>query len=263
VENLHYEIDDIVVEALDHFIEEGVIPSTDTVIFPRRGAPDTTWEALISALVSTEDTTEAAIILGFGISGFAKNPEAPKKGFQSAQYKSKLNKTLGKSGYKNWKTWFCNKIGVHYCQSCECYHPLEAFALLKRGSKTQREPEYRHMCIETYNKDYQQKYVKAYHKRNPHLKKEGSARRRAKIQSRAVEAEIADIIEFYRNCPEGYQVDHWMPLALGGLHSISNLVYLPAKENLRKSCLHPDAWIKRRAELVSAGILDEDQKNNT
>ena len=42
------------------------------------------------------------------------------------------------------------------------------------------------------------------------------------------------IREFYVNCPPGYHVDHIIPIAKGGAHHISNLQYLPAKENLKK-----------------------------
>ena len=51
-------------------------------------------------------------------------------------------------------------------------------------------------------------------------------------------ADLNAIREFYYNCPEGYHVDHIIPLNgknVSGLHCIENLQYLPAVENLRKS----------------------------
>lgn len=40
---------------------------------------------------------------------------------------------------------------------------------------------------------------------------------------------------FYKNCPEGYQVDHIIPVSRGGKHILSNLQYLTPDENRRKS----------------------------
>jgi len=239
---------------IKHYMDGKIIPSPDTVIFPRRGASNTTWEELIQALVCSKDITEVGEFLGW------KNA----KGYESAASKANINQLLGKSSFKVWRTWLCNNVlKIHYCQSCECFHPVEFFSHVLRGSKTQRETEYKHMCIQTFNKDYQRAHTKEYHRKNPEVKREASARRRAKIKGCTIEEDLPAIQKFYRDCPEGWNVDHWMPLELGGAHAMSNLVYLPAKENLHKSCLHPDIWLPRRASLVTAGVLNEDPKNNS
>lgn len=48
-----------------------------------------------------------------------------------------------------------------------------------------------------------------------------------------VEKEI--IREFYAKCPEGFHVDHVIPISKGGRHVIENLQYLNALDNFRKS----------------------------
>jgi hypothetical protein len=50
--------------------------------------------------------------------------------------------------------------------------------------------------------------------------------------------ERREITQFYVNCPEGYEVDHIIPLRgkeVCGFHVLSNLQYLPISENRRKS----------------------------
>lgn len=49
------------------------------------------------------------------------------------------------------------------------------------------------------------------------------------------DADLKAIKEFYKNCPDGHEVDHIMPISKGGLHTLGNLQYLPMIENRRKS----------------------------
>jgi hypothetical protein len=46
---------------------------------------------------------------------------------------------------------------------------------------------------------------------------------------------IKELQQFYINCPEGYEVDHIVPISKGGLHCIENLQYLTISENRKKS----------------------------
>ena len=39
----------------------------------------------------------------------------------------------------------------------------------------------------------------------------------------------------YENCPDGYEVDHIIAIAEGGLHEPNNLQYLPSLENKKKN----------------------------
>lgn len=65
------------------------------------------------------------------------------------------------------------------------------------------------------------------------------ASRKARVRKATPKwADLAAIREFYKNCPEGYHVDHIIPINgkdVSGLHVIDNLQYLPAMENLKKS----------------------------
>lgn len=61
--------------------------------------------------------------------------------------------------------------------------------------------------------------------------------RASKKQATPPWADLSKIKEIYHNCPEGYHVDHIVPLNginICGLHVENNLQYLPAKENCSK-----------------------------
>jgi len=48
------------------------------------------------------------------------------------------------------------------------------------------------------------------------------------------QGEITLIAQIYVSCPDGYHVDHIVPLAKGGWHVAENLQYLPATINMNK-----------------------------
>jgi len=66
--------------------------------------------------------------------------------------------------------------------------------------------------------------------------REVSANYRANLRNQTpTDADRKAIKEFYTNCPQGYEVDHIIPISKGGLHTLENLQYLTIKENRSKS----------------------------
>lgn len=68
------------------------------------------------------------------------------------------------------------------------------------------------------------------------LKREAWQRYQArKLQQTPENADIPMMQKIYQQCPEGYEVDHVIPLSKGGLHHQDNLQYLTVSENRKKS----------------------------
>lgn len=89
------------------------------------------------------------------------------------------------------------------------------------------------------NKEKKRKQWREWYYRNPktHLAN-CKVYKTQKINAMPSWVDKDEIKSFYENCPEGYHVDHIVPLrgkTVCGLHIIENLQYLPALENMQKS----------------------------
>jgi 5-methylcytosine-specific restriction endonuclease McrA len=89
------------------------------------------------------------------------------------------------------------------------------------------------------NKEHYKKYGKEYYLKNSHFAKARFAKRKAaKLRATPKFADLNKIREIYKNCPNGYHVDHIIPLQgknVCGLHVEWNLQYLTPSANLSKS----------------------------
>ena len=92
-------------------------------------------------------------------------------------------------------------------------------------------------CVNINSKNHYKNNKEYYLKRNSIAKK----RLKERIPKWLTEQELQAIQDFYINCPKGYHVDHIIPLNgknVSGFHCLSNLQYLPAKENFIKFNKH-------------------------
>jgi hypothetical protein len=109
----------------------------------------------------------------------------------------------------------------------------------RKEYRKEYEKEWRHK-----NKDHVYKKNREWAKEHPEVFQANLAKRRAlEISTSTTDPwELQQIALFYGDRPEGYHVDHIMPLALGGRHELSNLQHLEAWMNFTKNAKHPDDW---------------------
>lgn len=81
--------------------------------------------------------------------------------------------------------------------------------------------------------------TKAFHRDNPEYHRLWNRVRSKRVkQATPSWVDLQELKKLYINCPEGYHVDHIVPLRhhqVCGLHVMANLRYLPAIANIRKS----------------------------
>ena len=117
--------------------------------------------------------------------------------------------------------WILAKFGYKYCRMCDTVKTLLDFTLNKSKAGG----------LNVQCKVCQKKQTA---KTQP--------ARQAKYKAAGLRAivpwsDLEKISEYYSKCPDGYQVDHIVPLqgvSVSGLHVLDNLQYLTKEDNLKK-----------------------------
>ena len=150
------------------------------------------------------------------------------------KYCPKCNNIKNLNTFSNCKSKIDNKYSICLICSKLDYKERSEYYKEYREENKEKAKEYREENKEK-TKEYNSKYYQEH-------KKEDLARqakhRASKLQRTPVWNNLQEIKEIYLRCPEGYHVDHEIPLQgklVSGLHVPENLQYLTAKENLSKS----------------------------
>lgn len=135
------------------------------------------------------------------------------------------------------ETWYCyllTLIGYKNCGYCDTIQPITSFhkgSIICRQCCSIKQTGSYAKYIDVHKKSYEKNYAKIKARRQLY-KGERSLRVPPWYETEKIEIEL-----FYENCPDGYHVDHIIPLKgklVSGLHVLSNLQYLPAKDNMSK-----------------------------
>lgn len=196
---------------IDDILSNLGLDGTKILKKPIRGLPGITVYQLVSALVHSDTVEEASKLLKY-----STNPvkQSIREAFTDSIVFSTKDFAVG-GGAISWPIRLLSLIQYKKCTVCKEILPYSSYWSNK--SKTQgidNECIYcaRHRC--SIKKQDRALRVPSWFDTQKHL-----------------------INKFYKNCPEGYQVDHIIPLKgelVSGLHVLENLQYLKASDNMSK-----------------------------
>lgn len=128
------------------------------------------------------------------------------------------------------------QLGSAYCPHCASIQDLSMFHSINTNRSGIR--YICKTCSSTYrDRDYHIKYSKQHYLNNKAYYLNKRQQRRFAEKRAVTSFGSLGLVDFYKNCPEGYHVDHIIPInhkLVCGLHNIFNLQYLPSVENLQK-----------------------------
>lgn len=177
---------------------------------PIRGLQGYTVYTFILNLFKTGTLKECAEVLGYTDSPIKQSV----KEIFAEHFPERFNTRTQEQGRQiSWRSALLKLLDKKYCYKCKRIYDFNIFCsnVDRPDGKCAECPKCHYMLSQTTKKHIAQ--------RTPSW------------------SETYLIIEFYADCPEGYQVDHIIPLRgelVSGLHVLSNLQYLSASDNIKK-----------------------------
>lgn len=178
---------------------------------PIRGLSGFNIEELITSLVYSESLKDAADLLGY-TEGTIK---VAVREVLSKKFPDRTHNFASGGKSVSWRFTLLSLIEHKYCNSCNRILPFNSFNSHKGNDITNLSSEC--SSCHTYRTKLQKQDII---KRTPSW------------------ADMDKIKDFYLKCPDGFHVDHIIPLrgkTVCGLHIHTNLQYLWASDNLIKS----------------------------